>query len=100
MSINAEIITTNSKFLNGKGAGGYHATTIARMLSSTDHLVATIDSVIKNNLLYGCKDGVVLEDVIITCNDRNAVDYINEHLNILFNYPDVRICICIDENCF
>lgn len=100
MAINAEIITSNPKFVDGKVVGGFHATTVVSMLSSTEHLIATIDSVIKNNLLYECNGGIVLEDVMIGCNDHGAVDYINNHRDVLFNYPNVRISICVDENCF
>ena len=100
MAINAEIITSNPKLVDGKIVGGFHATIIAKMLSSTEHLIATIDSVIKNNLLYECKDGIVLDEVVIGCNDHDAVDYIIEHRDDLFSYTDAKIRICVDACCF
>lgn len=96
--IHAEIITVNNKIVDGNCIGGYHECHDIRYLSSIDHLIASIDTIIKNNLKYGCED-TVLESVMIGCNDHGAVDYINAHHD-LFNYTGVKVSICISEHCF
>ena len=74
-----EIMTCNSKYKNGKCIGGYHEIHEINFLSNTKHLIATIDSIIKNNLEYGCND-TVLEDVSIQCDDEQSVNYINNNI--------------------
>lgn len=88
----ANVTTCNSMIENGECVGGYHELHEIRYLSGIEHLIATIDSIIKNNLLYGCKD-TVLEDVIVACDDNNTVKYIAEHCNDIFRYPNVKVSI-------
>ena len=97
MPIKAKIMTGNAKSIDGKVAEVFSTTIIAEMLSNTDHLIATINSVIKNNLLYECKDGIKLVMVIIYCNDHDAANYIREHLDVLFGYSGAQIGIGTDE---
>ena len=93
----ANIRTCNSAFENGSCVGGYHEIHIVHYLSSTDHLIATIDSIIRNNLLYGCKD-VVLEEVHVVCDSKCTVEYINRHIKHIFRYPNVKIFITFAES--
>ena len=75
---NVEIYTSNSAYENGKCVGGYHEIHKINYLQNAKHLIATIDSIIKNNLLYGCDD-TVLEFVTATCDDQKVVDEVNKH---------------------
>ena len=75
-----EIYTANSSYENGKCVGGYHEIHKIKYLQNIDHLIATIDSIIKNNLLYGCND-TVLESVIVSCDNPLIANSINEHYN-------------------
>ncbi len=73
-----EIITCNSKYENGQCVGGYHEIHKINFLQNTNHIIATIDSIIKNNLLYGCDD-TVLEEISVSCNNEKIKDEINNH---------------------
>lgn len=75
-----EILTSNAIYVDEKCVGGYHEIHQINNLQSTQHLIATVDSIIKNNLLYSCKD-TILEDVRILCDDSSVVDKVNEHYN-------------------
>lgn len=77
---NVEILTSNATYENGECVGGYHEIHKINYLQNTQHLIATIDSIIKNNLLYGCDD-TVLEDVMVSCDDQKVVDKVNKHYN-------------------
>lgn len=73
-----EIMTCNSIYKDGECVGGYHEIHKINYLQNVQHLIATVDSIIKNNLLYGCDD-TVLEDVCISCSDQKVIDEVNEH---------------------
>ena len=75
---NTEIITCNSMYQDGECIGGFHEIHNINFLQNVPHLIATIDSIVKNNLLYGC-DNTVLESVSVSCSDPSVVDKINEH---------------------
>ena len=92
----AEIITCNYMYENGKCVGGYHETHKVSYISGTSHLIATIDSIIKNNLLYGCSD-TILKSVMVGCDDHNAVGYISQHREHIFNYPNINVSIALQQ---
>lgn len=77
-----EVTTVNSRYENGSCAGGYYEIHNIQFLSGTKHTIATIESVIKNNLLYGRED-TVLEEVMVSCEDSKLLtelkDYFNEY---------------------
>ena len=73
-----EIMTCNSMYKDGECVGGYHEIHKINYLQNSQHLIATINSIIKNNLLYGCNN-TVLEEVSVSCEDRKITDEINEH---------------------
>lgn len=75
---NIEILTCNSMYQDGECIGGYHEIHKINYLQNIEHLIATIDSVVKNNLLYGCND-TVLESVSVSCSDQSVIDAINKH---------------------
>ena len=75
---NIEIITCNSMYKDGKCVGGYNEIHKINYLQNTQHLIATINSIVKNNLLYGCNN-TVLEEVSVSCEDQKIIDEINEH---------------------
>lgn len=77
---NVEIFTSNSTYENGTCVGGYHEIHKVSYLQNTQHLIVTIDSIIKNNLLYGC-DNTVLEDITVSCDDQKVVDEVSKHYN-------------------
>lgn len=88
----ADVMTFNSMYKDGEIVGGYHEIHNIAFLSNTEHLIATVDSIIKNNLLYGCDD-TVLERVYVGCDDLNAVEYIIKHCDDIFHYRDVGVDI-------
>ena len=61
---NVEIFTSNSAYENGVCIGGYHEIHKINYLQNVQHLIATVESIVKTNLLYGCDD-TILEDVTI-----------------------------------
>lgn len=73
-----EIMTCNSIYKEGECVGGYHEIHRINFLQNTQHLTATIDSIIKNNLLYGCDD-TVLEEIHVSSEDKDMIDEINKH---------------------
>ena len=77
---NIEIMTCNSIYKNGECVGGYHEIHKINYLQNMQHLIATIDSIIKNNLLYGCED-TVLEEICVSCEDQKTEEEINNHYN-------------------
>lgn len=77
---NIEIMTCNSAYKNGECVGGYHEIHKINYLHNVQHLISTIDSIIKNNLLYGCED-TVLEEICVSCEDQKMEEEINNHYN-------------------
>lgn len=77
---NVEITTCNFMYEDGKCLGGYHEIHKINYLQNKEHLFANIDSIIKNNLLYGCND-TVLEEVWISCDSQKIINDINKHYN-------------------
>ena len=75
---NVEIFTSNSAYENGVCVGGYHEIHKINYLRNTQHLIATIESIVNNNLMYGC-DNTVLEDVTVSCDNQKVIDEINKH---------------------
>lgn len=73
-----EIMTCNSVYKEGECVGGYHEIHKINFLQNTQHLIATIDSIIKNNLLYGCDD-TVLEEVCISSEDKDMTEEVNKY---------------------
>lgn len=76
--MSAEIMTCNSMYNDGECVGGYHEIHEIKYLQNVNHLIATIDSIVKNNFLFGCDD-TVLESVSVSCSNQSVVDVINEH---------------------
>lgn len=94
----ATIYTCNtSQSEDGTIKGGYHEIHSINYLQSVDHLVATVCDVIKNNLLYGCKDSV-LEDVVIMCDDEFVVEHIKKNYNKVFCCFEFKPKIEFDHN--
>ena len=77
---NVEIFTSNCAYENGECVGGYHEIHKINYLQNVQHLIATVESIVKNNLLYGCDD-TVLEDITVSCDDQKVIDEINRHFN-------------------
>ena len=75
---NVEILTCNSMYKDGECVGGYHEIHKINYLQNVNHLITTIDSIVKNNLLYGCDD-TVLESVSVSCSDKIVINLINDH---------------------
>lgn len=73
-----KILTCNSMYKDGECIGGYHEIHKINYLQNIEHLISTIDSIVKNNLLYGCND-TILENVSVSCSNQSVVDAINEH---------------------
>lgn len=89
------IVTSNSKYENGECVGGYHEIHKANYLAGIEHAIATIDSIIKNNLLYA-QSNTVLDDVTISCGDREILDNVEEHY---MKHP-LKVRIIIERNVF
>ena len=70
---NVEIFTSNSAYKNGVCVGGYHEIHKINYLRNTQLLIATIESIVNNNLVYGCDD-TVLEDVTVSCDNQKVID--------------------------
>ena len=77
---NIEIMTCNSVYKNGECVGGYHEIHKINYLQNMQHLIASINSIIKNNLLYECED-TVLEEICVSCGDQEVEEEINKHYN-------------------
>lgn len=77
---NVEIYTSNSMYENGECVGGYHEIHKINYLQNTRHLIATIESIVKNNLLFGC-DNTILEDITVSCEDSNVISEVNKYFN-------------------
>lgn len=86
----ADILTCNSMYKDGECVGGYHEIHTINYLQNINHLIATIDSIIKNNLLYGCDD-TVLESVSVHCDDKTVIDALNEHYKGFCGKIELRV---------
>lgn len=75
-----EIMTCNSIYKDGKCVGGYHEIHKINHLQNSQHLITTVESIVKNNLLYGCND-TVLEDAMVSCDDQKVFNEVNKHFN-------------------
>ena len=73
-----EIITNNSLYENGICAGGYHEIHKVKFIQKIDHIIATINSVIEKNLLYGYEN-TILEEVSVLINDEIASEEIKQY---------------------
>lgn len=73
-----EVLTYNSMYNGEKCVGGYHEIHEIKNLQNIKHLIATIDSIVKNNLLYGC-DETMLESISVFCGDKSIIDVLNKH---------------------
>ena len=73
-----EVRTSNSMYKDGEEVGGYHEIHIMYYQQNIKHIIANIDSIIANNLLYGCED-TVLEDVTISCRNLSIIDQLVAH---------------------
>ena len=89
-----EIMTCNSMYKDGECVGGYHEIHKINYLQNSQHLIATIDSIIKNNLLYGC-NSTVLEEVSVSCGDPKITDEINEHYKGFCGKVKVDACFIL-----
>lgn len=87
-----EILTCNSMYKDGECVGGYHEIHKINYLQNIHHFIATIDSIINNNLQYGCND-TVLESILVYCNDWSAINIINEYFK--GKYKNIKI----EANC-
>lgn len=56
---NVQILTSNATYDNGKCVGGYHEIHKINYLQNAQHLITTVESIIKNNLLYGYDNTVL-----------------------------------------
>lgn len=87
---NVEIMTCNSMYKDGECVGGYHEIHKINYLQNINHLIVTIDSIVKNNLLYGCDD-TVLESVSVSSRDKDVIDLLNEHYKGLCGKVKIEI---------
>ncbi len=70
----------------------YNETHMVESLCNMDHVISTIDSIIKNNIIYWCED-TILEKIHIMCDDQDTVEYITNYWDIIFRYPNIKVCI-------
>ena len=77
------IITSNSLMRDGEYVKAYHEIHEINNLSNVDHIIATVESVIHNNLKFK-NDDTVLSDVFISCSDD---DFKREVLKHFFLNP-------------
>ena len=78
MKPQVDIITCNSYYENGVISGGYHEIHTIKYFQNIQHLIANIDAVVANNLLYGCED-TVLEGISVCCKDKTVCNALTEH---------------------
>lgn len=98
MILKAKLITYNTiRNDDGVIVGGYHEVHNIKCLQNIEHLVANICDVIKNNLLYGCRD-TVLEAVECAVNDMNVAKFIKENSKTLFMGFELEFIIGFDPN--
>ena len=70
------IITANPMYKNNQCIGGYHEIHEVNYLQNVEHVIATINSIIKNNLMYGC--------VEVLCENTATQIYIEEYFKNSF----------------
>lgn len=84
---NIEITTCNAIYKNEECIGGYHEVHKINYLQNLKHLFATIESIINNNLLYGC-DKSILEEVVVKC-DEHTCNEIDNHYQGKYNKVNI-----------
>ena len=72
------IITSNSLMRDGEYVKAYHEIHEINHLSNIDHVIATVESVIQNNLKYK-NDDTVLTDVYVSCTNDDFTKAVVDH---------------------
>lgn len=83
------IITDNATYnsLRSMVIGGYHEIHEIHYLSSIEHLLATIDSIIENNLTYSGLESELVS-VTVETDDKKAFSAVSSH----YEHPDNQYC--------
>ena len=66
---------------DGEYVKAYHEIHEINNLSNADHIIATVDSVIHNNLKFK-NDDTVLSDVFISCSNENYQREVIKHFSL------------------
>ena len=89
----AQIITCNSMYdENNKWVDGYHEIHEIDNLKGSEHFIATIESVIRNNIKFK-NDNSIIDKVIISANDDECVKQAIHHFkdnSYLIDIEDVE----------
>lgn len=72
------IITSNSLIRDGEYVKAYHEIHEINHIQNINHIIATVDSVVHNNLLYK-NDDTTLTDVFISCSDDQFQKLVIDH---------------------
>ena len=75
------IITSNSLMRDGEYVKAYHEIHEINNLQNVDHIIATVDSVIHNNLKFK-NDDTVLSDVFISCSNEDYQREVIKHFSL------------------
>lgn len=86
------IMTCNAKYENGEVVGGYHEIHEVKYINGAKHIIATIESIIANNLLYK-NDLTVLEAVNVEC----TKSLVNPLSNYFTGYSPAGVKIYVSE---
>ena len=75
------IITSNSLIHDGEYVKAYHEIHEINHLSNVEHIIATINSVIHNNLKFK-NDDTILTDVFISCSNDDFQREVIKHFSL------------------
>ena len=88
-----QIITCNSMYdENNRWVDGYHEIHEIDNLKGTEHFIATVDSIIKNNLKFK-NDNSIIDKVIISSNNDKSLSEVINHFkdnSYLIDIEDVE----------
>ena len=76
------VITCNSLIKDGKYVKGYHEIHEINCAHNVNYMIATINSIVKNNLLFK-EDDTKLTDVFISCSNEEFTKAVIDHYKIL-----------------
>ena len=75
------IITSNSLMRDGEYVKAYHEIHEINHLSNVSHIIASVESVIHNNLKFK-NDDTVLSDVFISCSNEDYQREVLKHFSL------------------
>lgn len=85
------ITTCNTLYKKHEVVGGYSEIHKINYISNIKHLIATVESVVVNNITYK-NDSTVLDAILIECDDTEMVNALIKYYD-KFSIPNISVTV-------